>query len=288
MIKKSLYIGIAAICLLTISWAIPFQGVNVENTPERVKIALRNAGNELLLLHGDSTSLILPIKLTGAQKYQLSFERELAIIPDSLVALFDRNIKKAGLSNNYVVEVVRCEDNEISYSYQMHTNWDKTIVPCKGREVPEACHIIEVTFSDDRTTLSISKMSMAALALGLLIFLGVRFRESVKKTTSIQETQGIQQLGLYTFHKKQNKLLRAEREIKLSKKECEILSILVDEINLVVTREALTKAVWEDHGVVVGRSLDTYISKLRKKLEDDPSIKITNVHGVGYKLEVVP
>jgi len=46
------------------------------------------------------------------------------------------------------------------------------------------------------------------------------------------------------------------------------------------------KKVWEDNGVFVGRSLDTYISKLRKKLKDDDSIKLTNVHGVGYKLEV--
>jgi len=44
--------------------------------------------------------------------------------------------------------------------------------------------------------------------------------------------------------------------------------------------------VWEDNGVIVGRSLDTYISKLRKKLKDDASIKLINVHGVGYKLEI--
>ena len=50
--------------------------------------------------------------------------------------------------------------------------------------------------------------------------------------------------------------------------------------------EDLTKKVWEDNGVFVGRSLDTYISKLRKKLQTDESIKLTNVHGVGYKLEL--
>ena len=54
----------------------------------------------------------------------------------------------------------------------------------------------------------------------------------------------------------------------------------------VIKREELSKKVWEDHGVFVGRSLDTYISKLRKKLSDDESIKLTNVHGIGYMLEV--
>ena len=56
--------------------------------------------------------------------------------------------------------------------------------------------------------------------------------------------------------------------------------------NQVVKREELTKKVWEDNGVIVGRSLDTYISKLRKKLQQDETIKLTNVHGIGYKLEI--
>ena len=72
----------------------------------------------------------------------------------------------------------------------------------------------------------------------------------------------------------------------MSKKECELLKILIEKPNQIVKRDELTKRVWEDHGVVVGRSLDTYISKLRKKLKADNSIKITNVHGVGHKLEI--
>ena len=75
-------------------------------------------------------------------------------------------------------------------------------------------------------------------------------------------------------------------EINLSKKECELLAIFVVNPNQIIKRDELTKRVWEDHGVFVGRSLDTYISKLRKKLKDDKTIKFTNVHGVGYKLEV--
>jgi DNA-binding winged helix-turn-helix (wHTH) protein len=56
--------------------------------------------------------------------------------------------------------------------------------------------------------------------------------------------------------------------------------------NQIIKRDELTKKVWEDNGVFVGRSLDTYISKLRKKLKDDDSVRLINVHGVGYKLEV--
>ncbi|WP_370097459.1 winged helix-turn-helix domain-containing protein [Xanthomarina gelatinilytica] len=80
--------------------------------------------------------------------------------------------------------------------------------------------------------------------------------------------------------------MKQAEEISLSKKECELLEIFAAKPNQVIKRDELTKKVWEDHGVIVGRSLDTYISKLRKKLEADSSIKITNVHGVGYKLEL--
>ena len=65
-----------------------------------------------------------------------------------------------------------------------------------------------------------------------------------------------------------------------------MLELFVARPNEIIKRDELTKRVWEDNGVFVGRSLDTYISKLRKKLKGDTSIKLTNVHGVGYKLEL--
>ena len=87
-------------------------------------------------------------------------------------------------------------------------------------------------------------------------------------------------VGSFQFYPEQNKLIKQATEISLSKKECELLSIFVANPNQIVKRDELTKKVWEDHGVFVGRSLDTYVSKLRKKLSEDASIKITNIHGL--------
>ena len=56
--------------------------------------------------------------------------------------------------------------------------------------------------------------------------------------------------------------------------------------NEAVERSRLQKEIWEDEGVIVGRSLDMFISKLRKKLEFDPNIKIVVIRGKGYKLEI--
>ena len=101
-----------------------------------------------------------------------------------------------------------------------------------------------------------------------------------------EDDSNCKKIGEFKFYPEQNKLIIQPTEIALSKKECELLKILIEKPNQIVKRDELTKRVWEDHGVVVGRSLDTYISKLRKKLKADNSIKITNVHGVGYKLEI--
>ena len=81
-------------------------------------------------------------------------------------------------------------------------------------------------------------------------------------------------------------MVKEAEEISLSKKECELLEIFITNSNQVVKRSELKKRVWEDKGVIVGRSLDTYVSKLRKKLQEDQNIKLINVHGIGYKLVV--
>jgi len=99
-------------------------------------------------------------------------------------------------------------------------------------------------------------------------------------------TSDYTRIGHYKFYQDQNKLIKDAQEITLSVKECELMHIFSQHQNQVVKRDLLIKEIWEDNGVFVGRSLDTFISKLRKKFKDDDSINIINVHGVGYKLEI--
>ena len=66
--------------------------------------------------------------------------------------------------------------------------------------------------------------------------------------------------------------------------ETKALKIFAENINQIVEREKLMKEIWEDEGIVViSRNVDVLVSKLRKKLSDDNSIKFINVHGRGYK-----
>lgn len=63
-----------------------------------------------------------------------------------------------------------------------------------------------------------------------------------------------------------------------------MLGLLYTNINRNVTREDILQIVWGDEGDYLGRTLDVFISKLRKKLETDPNIKIVNIRGVGYRM----
>ena len=74
------------------------------------------------------------------------------------------------------------------------------------------------------------------------------------------------------------------RSITLSEKETKALKIFAENINQIVEREKLMKEIWEDKGIVViSRNVDVLVSKLRKKLSDDNSIKFINAPGRGYK-----
>jgi DNA-binding response OmpR family regulator len=65
-----------------------------------------------------------------------------------------------------------------------------------------------------------------------------------------------------------------------------LLYIFASAPNEIIDRNRLQKEIWEDEGIIVGRSLDVFISKLRKKLENDSTVRLVNIHGKGYKLEI--
>src|SRR5688572_5538339 len=73
---------------------------------------------------------------------------------------------------------------------------------------------------------------------------------------------------------------------ELTSKEAKLLKLFCLNQNKVINRDIIQKAIWEDEGYFVGRSMDVFISRLRKLLKDDPAVAILNIHGVGYKLEV--
>lgn len=109
-------------------------------------------------------------------------------------------------------------------------------------------------------------------------------RVNIKGGNELNST--IFEIGTYTFDYENFTLTHVNFNKTLTRKEAEILKILTAHINNVVEREIVLNSVWGQDDYFVGRSLDVFITKLRKYLSEDTSIHIQNVHGVGFKLEV--
>ena len=93
-------------------------------------------------------------------------------------------------------------------------------------------------------------------------------------------------IGSYSFDIKNQLLGHKSGEKKLTKKETRILTFLCEHLNDIAPRELILKNIWGNDDYFSGRSMDVFISKLRKYLSEDESIQIINIHGVGFKLEV--
>jgi two-component system OmpR family response regulator len=91
-------------------------------------------------------------------------------------------------------------------------------------------------------------------------------------------------IGSYVFDPLKQFLVYADQTVKLTTKESELLELLCKQGNEILERNYALKTIWIDDNYFNARSMDVYITRLRKYLRKDPSVKILNVHGRGYKL----
>jgi DNA-binding response OmpR family regulator len=92
-------------------------------------------------------------------------------------------------------------------------------------------------------------------------------------------------IGKYLFDFANYELKFEEKKRKLTKREAELLKLFCEHRGQLLERELIANMIWGDDSYFVGRSMDVFITKLRKYLSDDPSLSIINVHGVGFRLE---
>lgn len=118
--------------------------------------------------------------------------------------------------------------------------------------------------------------------------LNYRIKAILKRTTfekqeKVFSNETVFKFGIFTFDSINMTLLSQGKEQHLTRKESELLKILCQNRNQVLKREIALKRVWGDDDYFIGRSMDVFITKLRKYLKDDASINIVNVHGTGFK-----
>lgn len=250
------------------------------------EVLLRRIGDELFLQSGDSTSRVLPVKKIAEDEYQISFENDLAFQPDSLVNTTRRLLAKDPLTNDYIVNVLNRGDASVAYGFAISGNKKDDIIACKGRKQPKASYMINIKFKP--TGINKTRNGYLLGGLPFLAFVGFIFLRLIKpgKATPGDQNTGMLTLGSVLFDVKNRQLTINGNTIDLTGTETRILRILALSANETIARSRLQKEIWEDEGVIVGRSLDMFISKLRKKLEPDPNINIVVIRSKGYKLEI--
>lgn len=288
--RYPLFIVYICVCMLGSTPSLRAQLLSDEG---HMKVAMRMIGNQLLLHAGNSSSRVLPVVREG-ERYKISFEHSFSFDPWALVVAVDTVVAETNLLDYYRVEVQHCNSDTVVYSYETHAELNRELIPCRGRFVPKSCYVLFFTplvdfveeVAMEEPSEEMAEFSLPLFVLGLAVVLVVLWFLYPKGKVPPEEGDDVIRLGAYRFSKSSMELMYGEERVELSSKEADLLLLLHAAANTTVERADILKKVWGDEGGYVGRTLDVFISKLRKKLEADASIKIVNVRGVGYKLLV--
>ncbi len=275
------------ITLLIVTVFCAFAGISGNDSFDLAKqeILLRKIGHELLLQSGDSTSRVLPVKKLPGNEYQIRFQNEFRFNADSLVNTIRRSLSKDNLAQDYIVNVINCSAGDVIFGYAVLGTEKNDIIPCMGRDQPISCYMIDIKFQNRGIT---DTQKGLIGGIPFLAFIGLMVFRSNRRKKLYAAKPGNQSIGIGSmfFDPQKRNLIVDHTIIELTSKESQILLIFAQSPNQIIERGRLQKEVWEDEGVIVGRSLDVFISKLRKKLENDPDVRLTNIHSKGYMLEI--
>lgn len=202
-------------------------------------------------------------------------------------------------------DVVLCTDGEEGLKAFSKQNFDLCILdvmmPKKdgftlGKEIRKVNEQVPIIFA---TAKAMMEDKASAYDLGgddyitkpfrieeLLLRINALLRRVSKDHTPAEPTPTQFEIGKYTFDFTTQLIHFNGQQQKLSTKEAELLQLLCLKKNSVLTREEALLSIWHDDNYFNGRSMDVFLSKLRKYLKEDPKVEILNVHGKGYKLIV--
>jgi len=107
-----------------------------------------------------------------------------------------------------------------------------------------------------------------------------------RQSTQPKNDEVIFTIGSYEFDSKLRNITRLGENQKLSPKESDLLKLLCQNKNELLQRETALRKIWGEDGYFTARSMDVFITKLRKYLKDDPNIEIKNIHGSGFLLQI--
>ncbi len=292
--KKQSQIVVALLILIGLA---PFKlNARIDTNERHIRICMRIIGNEILLSTGDSTSRVMPIEKVE-ERYKIGFESKFRLNPLALASAINEVMLSEAIAEQYRVEVELCDSNVVVYGYELGVNDSVEQIACSKRLQPKKCYFIFITILDhpvpilNANTSSLKTDAFESKNMdntGLFLWLMIGLIGAITIIYFILKNKDknshIIALGKYRFDQRKMILSLKGKQTELTSKEADLLVLLNQSINSTIERELILEKVWGDQGDYVGRTLDVFISKLRKKLEDDTAIKIVNIRGVGYKL----
>lgn len=283
-------LAIAAFLFFLISSWLLFSQKNT--TPslrdEKTNLALRKAAHLLLTESGDSTTRIPPVRNVAQDVWQVEFPHSFDY--DRLPKLLDSSLKEHGIGRSYDVAILTCKDMELTLGYNARDLNDAGEAPCTGGTMPEDCYILQVMFAAE--TQAGSKVLLALCLAGLFVS-AFFMAKSLKKQSiqaplqAVEPENGLIAIGQAQLSISNLTLISGNKRQQLTYREAKLLHLFATHPNQLLERSFILENVWQDEGIMVGRSVDVFVSRLRKLLQDDPTVRIVAVHGVGYRLETV-
>ena len=284
--------------LLALQWAWTPKPSEVERRQfgEKINLAMRQAAHRLLAQEGDLTSAIPPVEQVAENEFLLRLESHFNY--DSLPGYLQSAFEDYGIGADYRVAVKKCADEDflvLGYTQSDFTKKDE--VPCSGREQGLGCYNVSVTFSELPAGPKqaggwkrLLPMGGILISLGYVAFVLVGFKKNNKpgRDEALPASSGeLLTFGNSTFDVTNQSVTTGKTQQSLTFREAKLLHVFCKNINQLLDRNLLLDEVWGDEGVIVGRSLDVFVSRLRKILKEDQTVNIANVHSVGYRLEIV-
>ena len=280
-----------SLSMLSFDRLIGFAGKSKnENFSEKVNLALRRTAHRLLKSSRDSTSQIEPVKILDESTFMVRLNKNFSY--DNLPKLLEESFKIHQIEDNYDVSILNCKDGKLELGYNYLDFKKDEDVACGGRKQSENCYDLKVIFTEktiQNTSKSMWLIPLWGLFLGGFIYWNRKNSEQKnepKNTIEIELSDKIN-FGNSSLNFSNQLLNSGDVQHNLTYREAKLLKLFVDNANKLLERDLIMKAVWEDEGITVGRSLDVFVSRLRKMLQADEKVQIVTSHGVGYKLQVI-
>ncbi|WP_187270883.1 winged helix-turn-helix domain-containing protein [Neolewinella aurantiaca] len=263
---------------------------------QKTSLALRQIGHNYLSLLGDSTTRIPAVEENEDGTLLLRLEQKIAY--DTLNRIARSVLADYDIRADYTLSLEDCSSGEVF----LGSLWpgvrddeytDDSERACMGRDQENRCANIILAFATKQEA-GTPFLTWFLGGLGVLLFFAGRLSPAPPHVTTpapepdlVPEQPGQLRLGEdCTFDETAHLLTIGTVQHELTYREAKLFGFFANRPNEILARADINEAVWGEEGIITGRSLDVFVSRLRKKLATTEHIEIKTVHGVGYRLLV--